>query len=218
MDVLTHEAGHAFAAWVAARKDLPMIPEKPGMESCEIHSMSMEFLTAEHHEKFFGTDTPRYELAHAEDAMYFLPYGTMVDEFQHIMYAEPDLTPGGAQRSMGKAGKRIPPPGWTSRACPSTDAARAGSASCTSTRCRSTISTTAWPKRWRCSSSPRFCTTKKDAPAAVPALVGEAGGKTYPGLVAAAGLDSPFAPGTLAKLGKEVGAWIAAQDAALNAR
>ena len=64
------------------------------MESCEIHSMSMEFLTAEHHEKFFGTDTPRYELAHAEDAMYFLPYGTMVDEFQHIMYAEPDLTPG----------------------------------------------------------------------------------------------------------------------------
>ena len=94
VDVLTHEAGHAFAAWVAARKDLPMILEEPGMESCEIHSMSMEFLTAEHHEKFFGTETPRYELAHAEDAMYFLPYGTMVDEFQHIMYAEPDLTPG----------------------------------------------------------------------------------------------------------------------------
>ena len=79
VDVLTHEAGHAFAAWVAARKHLPMILEEPGMESCEIHSMSMEFLTAEHHEKFFGTDTPRYELAHAEDAMYFLPYGTMVD-------------------------------------------------------------------------------------------------------------------------------------------
>ena len=95
VDVLTHEAGHAFAAWVAARKDLPMILEEPGMESCEIHSMSMEFLTAEHHEKFFGTDTPRYELAHAEDAMYFLPYGTMVDEFQHRIYAEPDLTPAG---------------------------------------------------------------------------------------------------------------------------
>ena len=93
VDVLTHEAGHAFAAWVAARKDLPMILEEPGMESCEIHSMSMEFLTAEHHEKFFGTDTPRYELAHAEDAMYFLPYGTMVDEFQHIVYSNPDLTP-----------------------------------------------------------------------------------------------------------------------------
>lgn len=45
------------------------------MESCEIHSMSMEFLTAEHHEKFFGTDTPRYELAHAEDAMYFCHTG-----------------------------------------------------------------------------------------------------------------------------------------------
>ncbi len=44
VDVLTHEAGHAFAAWVAARKDLPTIVEEPGMESCEIHSMSMEFL------------------------------------------------------------------------------------------------------------------------------------------------------------------------------
>ena len=161
VDVLTHEAGHAFAAWVAARKDLPMILEEPGMESCEIHSMSMEFLTAEHHEKFFGTDTPRYELAHAEDAMYFLPYGTMVDEFQHIMYAEPDLTPGERNavwakleselHDMQRLGDRIPPGVL----------ARAGSASCTSTRCRSTISTTAWPKRWRCSSSPRFCTTKR---------------------------------------------------------
>ena len=63
-----------------------------------------------------------------------------------------------------------------------------------------------------------FLHDKKDAWRRYLALVGEAGGKTYPGLVAAAGLDSPFAPGTLAKLGKEVGAWIAAQDAALNAR
>ncbi|MEF9865339.1 MAG: M3 family oligoendopeptidase [Oscillospiraceae bacterium] len=93
VDVLTHEAGHAFAAYIAAGKSLPAILEEPGMESCEIHSMSMEFLTSDYHELFFGEDTKKYQLYHAEDALTFLPYGTMVDEFQHIMYAKPSLTP-----------------------------------------------------------------------------------------------------------------------------
>lgn len=217
VDVLTHEAGHAFAAWVAARKDLPMILEEPGMESCEIHSMSMEFLTAEHHEKFFGTDTPRYELAHAEDAMYFLPYGTMVDEFQHIMYAEPDLTPGERNAVWAKLESEYRP--WLDFAGLPFYGRGAG-----------------WQRQLHIYEVPfyyidyclaqtvalqfftAFLHDKKDAWRRYLALVGEAGGKTYPGLVAAAGLDSPFAPGTLAKLGKEVGAWIAAQDATLNAR
>ncbi|MFQ7004930.1 MAG: M3 family oligoendopeptidase, partial [Ruthenibacterium lactatiformans] len=217
VDVLTHEAGHAFAAWVAARKHLPMILEEPGMESCEIHSMSMEFLTAEHHEKFFGTDTPRYELAHAEDAMYFLPYGTMVDEFQHIMYAEPDLTPGERNAVWAKLESEYRP--WLDFAGLPFYGRGAG-----------------WQRQLHIYEVPfyyidyclaqtvalqfftAFLHDKKDAWRRYLALVGEAGGKTYPGLVAAAGLDSPFAPGTLAKLGKEVGAWIAAQDAALNAR
>lgn len=173
VDVLTHEAGHAFAAWVAARKHLPMILEEPGMESCEIHSMSMEFLTAEHHEKFFGTDTPRYELAHAEDAMYFLPYGTMVDEFQHIMYAEPDLTPGERNAVWAKLESEYRPC-WTSRACPSTDAARAGSASCTSTRCRSTISTYCLAQTVALQFFTAFLHDKKDAWRRYLALVGEA--------------------------------------------
>lgn len=93
VDVLTHEAGHAFAAWVAAKKEIPAVLEEPGMESCEIHSMSMEFLTSDYHHLFFGKETAKYELSHAEDALYFLPYGTMVDEFQHMMYANPDFTP-----------------------------------------------------------------------------------------------------------------------------
>ena len=47
VDVLTHECGHAFEGYVAERD--PKIPadlECPGMESAEIHSMAMEFLTA----------------------------------------------------------------------------------------------------------------------------------------------------------------------------
>lgn len=94
VDVLTHEAGHAFEGWMAARnEEIPSDLACPGMESAEIHSMSMEFLTAPWHHLFFGPDTEKYELEHAEDSIFFLPYGCIVDEFQHIMYQQPDLTP-----------------------------------------------------------------------------------------------------------------------------
>ncbi|MGN0975716.1 MAG: M3 family oligoendopeptidase, partial [Gemmiger sp.] len=93
VDVLTHEAGHALEAYLAARSGLPRELQCPGMESAEIHSMSMEFLTAPWHELFFGPDTQKYELVHAEESFFFLPYGCIVDEFQHMMYRQPDLTP-----------------------------------------------------------------------------------------------------------------------------
>ena len=93
VDVLTHEAGHALESYLAARTDIPHELQCPGMESAEIHSMSMEFLTAPWHHLFFGPDTDKYELFHAEDSFVFLPYGCMVDEFQHIVYQNPDLTP-----------------------------------------------------------------------------------------------------------------------------
>ena len=93
VDVLTHEAGHAFAAYRAAKQDL--LPEYADntLEACEVHSMSMEFLTSDYHHLFFADQTDRYQLFHAESAVYFLPYGCMVDEFQHIVYANPSLTP-----------------------------------------------------------------------------------------------------------------------------
>ena len=94
VDVLTHECGHAFEGYVAERD--PAIPadlECPGMESAEIHSMAMEFLTAPWHHLLFGRDTDKYALLHAEDSFVFLAYGCEVDEFQHIMYQNPNLTP-----------------------------------------------------------------------------------------------------------------------------
>lgn len=93
VDVLTHEAGHAFAAYVAAGKNLPNTLRSPGLESCEIHSMSMEFLTQEYHHLFFGENTAKYELSHAEDTIFFMPYGCQVDEFQQEVYNRPHLTP-----------------------------------------------------------------------------------------------------------------------------
>lgn len=93
VDVLTHEAGHAFAFYRAAR-NVPLSDYRnPTMEACECHSMSMEFLTAPYHEKFFGSQTKKYEFSHCADSVIFVPYGCMVDEFQTAMYENPDLTP-----------------------------------------------------------------------------------------------------------------------------
>ena len=93
VDVLTHEAGHAFAAFRAMKRGYPRRLMTPTMDGAETHSMSMEFLTAPYHHLFFGDATARYEVAHAEEALTFIPYGCMVDEFQHIMYENPTLTP-----------------------------------------------------------------------------------------------------------------------------
>ncbi len=93
VDVLTHEAGHAFAAYRAMRRGIPSDLWTPTMDAAEVHSMSMEFLTAPWHERFFGPAVRKYELAHCEDALTFIPYGCMVDEFQHRMYENPTLTP-----------------------------------------------------------------------------------------------------------------------------
>ena len=93
VDVLTHEAGHSFAFYRAARHVKLSDFHSPTMEACECHSMSMEFLTAPYHALFFGDDTEKYELSHCEDSAIFIPYGCMVDEFQHRMYEEPSLSP-----------------------------------------------------------------------------------------------------------------------------
>lgn len=93
VDVLTHEAGHAFEAYRAFKQELPSLLHSPTIEACECHSMSMEFLTGPWHHLFFGKQTDKYELGHCEDALVFIPYGCMVDEFQHKVYENPGMTP-----------------------------------------------------------------------------------------------------------------------------
>ena len=91
VDVLTHEAGHAFQVY--SSRDL--IPEYrwPTMEAAEIHSMSMEFLAWPWIDSFFLEDTNKYKFNHLAGAISFLPYGAAVDEFQHEVYGNPNLTP-----------------------------------------------------------------------------------------------------------------------------
>lgn len=92
IDVLTHEAGHALAAYLARDRKI-LEYRTPTMESCEIHSMSMEFFTWPWMEGFFGSQADKYRYGHLAGAITFLPYGAMVDEFQHIVYGQPLLTP-----------------------------------------------------------------------------------------------------------------------------
>ena len=92
VEVVTHEAGHAFAAWMN-RDRVPYSTIWPSMESCEVHSMSMEFFAWPWAEGFFGEDTRKFRYSHLAGALTFIPYGTMVDHFQHIVYEKPDMTP-----------------------------------------------------------------------------------------------------------------------------
>ena len=92
VEVVTHEAGHAFACWMN-RDRIPMDYMWPSMEACEVHSMSMEFFAWPWAEGFFGADTRKFLYSHLAGALTFIPYGTMVDHFQHEVYARPDMTP-----------------------------------------------------------------------------------------------------------------------------
>ncbi len=92
IDVLTHEAGHAFQVY--SSKDIGMSEYNwPTYESCEIHSMSMEFFTWPWMKLFFEKDTEKYKYSHLAGAIHFLPYGVAVDEFQHVIYQNPYFTP-----------------------------------------------------------------------------------------------------------------------------
>lgn len=98
VDVMTHEAGHAFNAYLIADNKFALEIGCGGMETAETHSMSMEFFAWKYIDKFFGENAEKYKYMHALDAFSFLPYGTMVDAFQHIVYEHPEMTP--AQRNQ----------------------------------------------------------------------------------------------------------------------
>lgn len=92
IDVLTHEAGHAFQVYSSRHIDIPEYIW-PTHEAAEIHSMSMEFFTWPWMESFFGEQTEKYKFDHLSGGLEFLPYGVAVDEFQHVIYENPEMTP-----------------------------------------------------------------------------------------------------------------------------
>ena len=90
--VISHEAGHAFATYVN-RDRIPSESMVPSLEGCEVHSMSMEFFAEPWAELFFGADADKFRYTHLAERLCFIPYGTMVDHFQHIIYEYPEFGP-----------------------------------------------------------------------------------------------------------------------------
>lgn len=93
IQVLTHELGHAFAGYEAMRHQKTSDYFNSSTDISEIHSMAMEQFSYPYAEKFFGDKADKFRFAHLQEAITFVPFGVAVDEFQHIMYANPDLTP-----------------------------------------------------------------------------------------------------------------------------
>ncbi|RKD23612.1 oligoendopeptidase, M3 family [Caminicella sporogenes DSM 14501] len=108
VDVLTHEAGHAFQVYSSREYEVPEY-NWPTLEACEIHSMSMEFFAWPWMKLFFKEDEFKYKFAHLSGALLFIPYGVTVDEFQHWVYENPQATPEERKRAWRDIEKKYLP-------------------------------------------------------------------------------------------------------------
>ncbi|KGM98048.1 oligoendopeptidase F [Clostridium novyi A str. 4552] len=108
IDVLTHEAGHAFQTYLSRSLEIPEYAF-PTSEAAEIHSMSMEFLTWPWMNLFFEEQDLKYKFAHLSEAITFIPYGVTVDEFQHFVYENPEATPEERKLAWRKIEKKYLP-------------------------------------------------------------------------------------------------------------
>lgn len=88
IEVLTHEAGHAFENYTASRLMPLMEQTHSTSEINEIHSMAMEHFTYPWMDKFFGENTDKFLYSHLWGALNVIPYMCCVDEFQHHVYDE----------------------------------------------------------------------------------------------------------------------------------
>lgn len=108
VDVITHECGHAFQGF-ATRNDEIVEHNNITSETAEVHSMSMEFFTEKWMNLFFGNRADDYRKMHLGDAIAFIPYGCMIDEFQEIVYTKPELTPAERREVWKKLEKEYKP-------------------------------------------------------------------------------------------------------------
>ena len=108
VDVITHECGHAFQGYLSGQDPIREHADIT-METAEIHSMSMEFFTEKWMPLFFGDRARDYIDMHLEDSAAFIPYGCMVDEFQHIVYENPDMTPAQRKAAWSRLEKEYKP-------------------------------------------------------------------------------------------------------------
>ena len=98
VEVLTHEAGHAFEAYVASPRMRLSDMIFSTSEIDEIHSMSMEYFTYPWMELFFGERADDYRKGHLVESLESVAYMTAVDEFQHRVFEDLSLGAEGRRR------------------------------------------------------------------------------------------------------------------------
>jgi oligoendopeptidase F len=93
--ILLHEGGHAFHTIAARVEPLVMLSFAP-CEFCEVASMSMELLGADHMDVFYTDpdDATRARRDHFELVIRVLPWIATIDSFQHWLYTHPGHTRG----------------------------------------------------------------------------------------------------------------------------
>ena len=210
IDVLTHEAGHAFQCYQSRNNDMEEYLW-PTYEACEIHSMSMEFFAWPWMELFFKEDTQKYKFSHLSATILFLPYGVAVDEFQHVVYENPDMTPAERDAAWRDIDKKYRPyidyDGMSYLE-----------------------SGAFWKRQGHIFRSPfyyidyclaqicalqfwsRSCTDQKSAWADYLTLCKAGGSKSFLDLVKLANLNNPFEPTTVQPVINEVQAWLKSVD------
>lgn len=202
VDVVTHEAGHAFADYVTSHNRFVSELAVGGMETAETHSMSMEFFAWKYMSLFFGKDAERYQYMHLMDSLSFIPYGTMVDEFQHRIYEEPDLTPA-ERKAVWKKLESVYRPYLSSEGIPYLEEG------------------TRWQYQMHIYETPfyyiDYCLAQTaalqfllesqrdyaDAFARYVGMISQGGEKTFADLLQEAGLRSPFEDGVLGQIAKK---------------
>ncbi|NMJ40764.1 M3 family oligoendopeptidase [Roseomonas sp. JC162] len=194
--VFTHEMGHAFQCWESRHQ--PGVDYLwPTMEAAEIHSMGLEYLTHPHMGLLVGDAVAeRYRRMHLIGALAFLPYGVCVDHFQHEVYANPDATPAERHAIWQRLERHYMP--WSDYG---------------------DLAYPAMGGRWQakghiynspfyyidytlalCVALQFWVWSRRDPKGALDAYValcGRGGSMPFQGLVASAGLTSPFATGAL---------------------
>jgi oligoendopeptidase F len=94
VETLLHEGGHAFHCLAAGQaEDLIFLRSAP-MEFCEVASMSMELLGADHFDLYYAdpADAARARRSLLEGIIKFLPWMATIDSFQHWLYTNPGHT------------------------------------------------------------------------------------------------------------------------------
>jgi oligoendopeptidase F len=91
---MLHEAGHAFHfIWAAGDEPLMFLRHAP-MEFCEVASMSMELIGADHYDVFYPDDADRARAKRGllEGIITILPWIATIDQYQHWLYTNPGHT------------------------------------------------------------------------------------------------------------------------------